>query len=116
MNINDFIIKDMAWTLRHFKDKIIEWENLPFQKRDENKDPYELAANAMLIVTKIGFGSCFSIDDFIECVENGEFIDDDGVGRWIDKEGHNLGYIRCDVNWLKNNKPEDAKFIMWYNK
>lgn len=30
MNINDFIIKDMAWTLRHFKDKIIEWENLPF--------------------------------------------------------------------------------------
>ena len=44
------------------------------------------------------------------------FIDDDGIGHWVDKEGNDLGYIRCNVNWLKSNQPKDAKFIMWYNK
>ena len=116
MEINNWIIEDVAWTLKNFKSRIMDWEELLYSERNEDEDPYLMAANAMLIVSKIGFGDCFLIDDFIECVEDGGFIDDDGTGHWVDKEGNDLGYICCNVNWLKSNQPKDAKFIMWYNK
>lgn len=116
MNINDWLIEDTAFTLKNFSQKFIEWERIPSWERDDSKDPYIMAANAMLIVIKKGFGDCFAIDDFIKNVECGGFIDYDGSGRWVDKEGNDLGYIRCDVEWLKQNKPENAEFIMWYNK
>ena len=64
--------------------------------------------------TEIAF--VFLIDDFIEDVEEGYFIDYDGSGCWVDDAGNRLGHIRCDVKWLRENQPADAKFIAWFNK
>lgn len=116
MKINDLLIEDIAWTLRNFTTKIKEWEETPSWERDYNEDPYKQAAHAMLIATKIGYGDCYPIDTFIENVKTGNFIDYDGSGFWVDFEGNKINRIICDVKWLKNNQPENARFIMWYNK
>ena len=116
MKINDLLIEDIAWTLKNFAIKIKEWEATPSWERNPNEDPYKQAAHAMLITAKIGYGDCYPIDTFIENVNDGSFIDDDGSGFWVDFEGNKISSIRCDANWLKQNKPENARFIMWYNK
>lgn len=116
MKINDLLIEDIAWTLRNFTAKIIDWEETSSWERDHNEDPYKQAAHAMLIATKIGYGDCYPIDTFIKEVRNGSFIDNDGSGSWVDFEGNKISSIKCDANWLKNNQPENARFIMWYNK
>ncbi len=118
LNINEWLIKDVAFTLKNFKTKIDEWEHASISERmkNEDKNPYLLAANAALITANHGFGDCFSIDDFIKMVEEGYLIDYDGIGRWVDFQGNELGKIHCDANWLKDNIPEEAKFVMWFNK
>ena len=116
IKIDNFLIKDITWTLKNFSIKIKEWEAIPIWDRNPDQDPYKQAAHAMLIAAKIGFGDCYPIDTFIERVKDGSFIDDDGNGSWVDFEGNKISSIRCDTEWLKNNKPENAKFIMWYNK
>jgi len=116
MKINEFVIDDIAYTLKYFTHKFVDWENTRIFDRDEKNNPYKLAANAALIVANRGFGTCFAIDDFISCVKDGFFIDDDGTGKWVDKDGNDLGYIKCDAKWLTDNVPAEAAFIMWYNK
>lgn len=116
MKINDFLIEDIAWTLKNFAIKIKEWETTPSWEHNPDEDPYKQAAHAMLITAKIGYGDCYPIDTFIKNVETGNFIDYDGSGFWVDFEGNTISRIRCDVEWLENNQPENAKFIMWYNK
>ena len=116
MKINDSLIEDITWTLKNFAIKIKEWETTPSWEHNPNKDPYKQAAHAMLITAKIGYGDCYPIDTFIEEVINGDFIDYDGSGFWVDSEGNKISSIKCDTNWLKQNKPENARFIMWYNK
>ena len=116
MKINDFLIEDIAWTLRNFTTKIKEWEDTHSWERNYNKDPYKQAAHAMLITTKIGFGDCYPIDMFIENVRDGNFIDYDGSGYFVNAEGNKISSIMCNVKWLQDNIPEDAKFIMWFNK
>ena len=116
MRINDFLIEEIAWTLRNFTTKIKEWEDTPFWGRNHNENPYKQAAHAMLITAKIGFGDCYPIDTFIEHVMDGSFIDDDGSGYFVNTEGNKISSIRCDTKWLQDHMPEDAKFIMWFNK
>lgn len=120
IKIDNFLIEDIMWTLKNFIPDIVEFQELPFSEQwaieKTDKDPIWQAAHAALINAKIGFGDCFSIDTFIRNVETGDFIDDDGSGSWVDFEGNKIGPISCDAEWLKQNKPENAKFIMWYNK
>lgn len=75
-------------------------------------------AEAILALTKIGFGEVYLIDEFIEDVRQGGITNYDGVGSWIDGNGNTLEHVNCNVEWLKNtkNRPEGAKFIAWFNK
>lgn len=116
IKIDNFLIKDITWTLKNFSIKIKEWEAIPIWERNPDQDPYKQAANAMLITAKIGFGDCYPIDTFIEHVRDGSFIDDDGSGYFVNAEGDKISSIICDAKWLQNHIPENAKFIMWYNK
>lgn len=115
-DINNFIIQDITWTLKNFAIKIKEWEATPIWERNPDQDPYKQAAHAMLITAKIGYGDCYPIDTFIERVMDGSFIDDDGSGYFVNAEGNKISSIICDTKWLQDHIPEDAKFIMWYNK
>lgn len=68
-----------------------------------------------------GYGEVFLIDDFIEEVKNGNFINYDGIGFFGDWNGevhrglYNKDRINCNVKWLKENR-KDYLFIFWYNK
>ena len=116
IKIDKWLIEDIAFTIGNFSERIKEWETKRWDPTYNEENPYILAANAALIVAKKGFGDCFLISDFIDCVNNGSFIDYDGTGYWADEEGNKLGCIYCDSEWLKKNQPEKAKFIIWYNK
>ena len=116
--ILDMTIEDVAWTIHNFKDDILEWENLDIHGKinNEDKNPYYKIANAALIVANKGFGDCYDINDFINQVKEKFFTNYDGTGRFVDKDGNDLGTINCDANWLCKHIPDDAAFIMWYNK
>ena len=118
--IDNFLIEDIKYTLKSFIPDIIQFLDLPYgeqwNREDTEEDSILQAAHAVLINAKIGYGQCFSIKHFIEDVETGGLIDYDGCGYWVNVEGNELGPISCNVEWLRNNKPKDAKFIMWYNK
>lgn len=120
MNNYNPLVEDLAWTLKNFKQKFEDFENLSKEKlweiENTSADPYWQAAQAVYILNKIGYGDCYYVDDFIERVEEGCFIEYDGIGSFVDDEGNKLSRIICDVKWLKENKPENCHFIMWYNK
>lgn len=49
-----------------------------------------------------GYGNIYSFEDFYNYVKNGDFIDYDGTGRFIDNNtGENIKTIRCDCDWLE---------------
>lgn len=78
-------------------------------------DLVEEYSTRMKLLFKLGDGSLFSFDEFINNVNVGCFDDDDGIGYIVDEEGNNLGQINCSVNWLKSHK-KDNHYIVWYNK
>ena len=64
-----------------------------------------------------GYGTILSFDEFYECVKTGLFSDYDGTGYFIDNEtGEKVKPLTCNYKWLKNNKPENSDYIMWFNK
>lgn len=79
-----------------------------------------LLARAKELQEAQGYGDVFLIDDFIEQVRCGCFINYDGIGffgDWngeIDREFYN-DMINCDVEWLEKNR-KDYLFIYWYNR
>lgn len=88
----------------------------------ENGDTYydeektlELFSSAMRVLFKRGFGDVFTVDNFIGAVSGGGFIDYDGRGYFATIDGTEEKEIRCDVEWLKNNRG-DYPFVIWYNK
>lgn len=63
------------------------------------------------------YGDIMSFEEFLYAVRHGGFIDYDGQGYFIDDTtGEEIKGIRCDVEWLINNKPENSNHIMWFNK
>ena len=83
-------------------------------------DKEKLLARAKELQKAQGYGEVFLIDDFIEEVRQGCFINYDGIGffgDWngeIDREFYN-DMINCNVEWLEKNR-KDYLFIFWYNK
>ena len=83
-------------------------------------DKEKLLARAKELQKAQGYGDVFLIDDFIENVRHGCFINYDGIGffgDWngeIEKDFYN-DMINCNVEWLEKNR-KDYLFIFWYNK
>lgn len=107
IEITEYLIDDVAWTIRNFSSDSIDFDSQELARK---------IANAALIVAQRGFGDCFPLDRFYECVKDGFFIDYDGTGYWVDTQGNELGKIRCDYDWLMKNQPKTAAFVMWFNK
>jgi hypothetical protein len=84
-------------------------------------DKEKLLARAKELQKAQGFGNVFLIDDFIEEIKNGCFINYDGIGvfgNWngaIEVKDFFTSVINCDVKWLEENR-KDYLFIFWYNK
>jgi len=56
----------------------------------------------------------YTLEDFIDCVKSGGFIDDDGFGHPVKDDKMNM-----DI-WVKPSRleeiPADATHIVWYNR
>ena len=84
-------------------------------------DKEKLLARAKELQKAQGYGNVFLIDDFIEAVRQGYFINYDGIGffgDWngeVQRELYNKDMINCNVEWLEENR-KDYLFIYWYNK
>lgn len=100
--IDKYTIEDMAWTAKIFFPDLCDLE--PDEKLLK-------CMRALLIVAKVGYGQCYSVKDFISYVEQGYFIPDDGTGYFCDKDGKEI----CGV-WSSEKVPENAEFVMWFNK
>ena len=61
-------------------------------------------------------GDIMPFEDFYKSVKCGGFIDYDGGGDFMTFDGEKVGEVKCDIDWLKKNKPENAPFVVWYNK
>lgn len=111
--MNKWLVEDVAWTLKNFQDKIVKWEEeCKNHYMDFEDSPYIDAARAALIVADEGFGDCYPIDDFKKAVKGNTFTTYDGIGVVVDEDGNKIEHF----NWRTQEIPDNAKFVMWYNK
>ena len=111
--MNKWLVEDVAWTLKNFQNKIVKWEEQERAYYGRFKDsPYMDAARAALIVANKGFGDCYPIDDFKDAVKDSTFTAYDGTGVVVDEDGNEIERF----NWRTQEIPDNAKFVMWFNK
>lgn len=110
--MNKWLVEDIAWTLKNFQNKIVKWEQEKTYLDHFEDSPYMDAARAALIVADKGFGDCYPIDDFKDAVKNSTFTTCDGTGVVVDEDGNKIEHF----NWSTQKIPDNAKFVMWYNK
>ena len=100
-------VEDMAWTFSHFFPEIGE------EMYDANKcqwaPEFLKCMKALAIVARYDFGDCYNIDDFMEEVRTGMFTSYDGDGYFYDGEGNQVGNVWDSI-------PENAEFVLWFNK
>ena len=61
------------------------------------------------------FGDVMSLEEFIECVKDGGFIDYDGYGSYVkDGKETNITILPSDVKY--NNIRKEFNTIIWYNR
>jgi hypothetical protein len=113
MEINKWIIEDVAWTLRQFFRDFKECEEI---NSNEAEILFNKAAHAALINAKHKCGMCMTYENFYDSVFFGGLIDYDGFGYFVDNEGNKIKDVYCDCDWLNENRPENCNFVMWYNK
>lgn len=65
--------------------------------------------------TKLPNGHIMSVDHFIELVEEGSIIDDDGSGAFADWCANKHDAVWCDVEWLQEHRG-NYPFVIWYNR
>ena len=103
-------VEDMAWTFGNFYPEFTE-KMYHTTNWDTEWDPEFLKCmKALAIVAKYGFGDCYSLDDFMEEVRAGMFTPYDGDGYFYDGEGNQVGNV-----W-DSYIPENAEFVLWFNK
>ena len=56
------------------------------------------------------------IEKFLDYVECGCFIDDDGTGDFIDDEANEIGEVYCNPSLIKDKINAGIHYVLWYNK
>ncbi len=108
--------EDLAWFLRRFIQDVAENTVEHSIDYDDKRRLAKEYAHRINLWMCYGYGEIFSFEEFYKCVETGSFIDYDGTGCFIDNEtGEEVKTLRCN-DWLKENKPENSDYIMWFNK
>ena len=101
--------------MEQYMKKIRSLQESGKQDYSEEEKALELFSSAMRILFRQGYGAVFTVDNFIESVSHGSFIDYDGIGYFCTIDGKEKQEIRCDEKWLKKNRG-DYPFVLWYNK
>lgn len=113
---------DLTWEigvlLNDYADRIkpLETEKFDYEKYHQNEALEELYAKAIELNCKKGYGLIMPIDTCVDWVIRGGINDYDGSGDLLDKDGEEIGYMRCDESFLQKAKENGACFVAWYNK
>ena len=97
-----------------------EWERRSREFKEWLNSP-EFAAHIQKckeeIEQKIGYGDCFTIDEFIEEIQQGSINGYDGIGYFYDaiQDQETNIPVRMDPRWLKEHGLWFTH-VMWYNK
>ena len=83
---------------------------------EERRNLKDLYAQAIILNIKHGYGLFYPIDDFIDDVNGGGYIDYDGTAVLLDADGNRIKYGCCDVRFLEDAKAEGAVYVAWFNK
>lgn len=119
--LNNFTIRDMAWSLKNFIPSIEDYEKEYSYSIYEpiEQTPYYEAAQALAIIHEKQGGDIYPIHVFIKHAVLGYFTDYDGVGEWVNEQGERIAYWSFtnmgSVEYEKM-KNKGAKYIIWYNK
>jgi hypothetical protein len=89
----------------------VDWNDF-----DGEKKLKDLYAQAMILNVQHGYGLFYPIDDFMEEVCGGFYIDSDGSAKLLDGEGNFIRYTRCDLRELEKAKVDGAVYVAWFNK
>lgn len=81
----------------------------------EYEDMEKLYAQAIRLQCKRTYGYIMTVDDFIEDVASGSYMDYDGIGEFMTYSGEEGETIRCNCSWLEKNR-KDYSFVFWCNK
>lgn len=92
------------------KSKLNEFD---FNGQKHLKDLY---AQAIILNLRHGLGIFYPIDDFIDEVRDGGIIAYDGTGYLINSEGQRMGYARCNVQFLEEEKANGTAYVAWFHK
>ena len=107
--IHAFAPEDMAWTFSNFYP---QFADLMYDDNTDNWKPEFLSCmKALAIVAENGLGDCYSLDAFIDSMDVGMFTPYDGDGDYLDENGNAI----CGI-WTVHKPPENAKYVMWFNK
>ena len=106
---------DIGLIMEQYMKKIRSLQESGNPDYSEEEKALELFSSAMRILFRQGYGAVFTVDNFIESVSHGSFIDYDGIGYFCTIDGKEKQEIRCDEKWLKKNRG-DYPFVLWYNK
>ena len=108
---------DLKWKLGVLLDRYAsrasKLDTYDFESQCKLKNLY---SQAILLNTKMGFGIFYPIDDFIEGVRCGSYVDYDGSAELLDTDGNKIGYGRCNVEFLERAKANGAVYVAWFNK
>jgi hypothetical protein len=111
-------IKDNLWTANGNMDKPFEkyWEFIKSEKQQMAKLDRE---RRMIMTYELSdlpdYGDVMPLKEFIECVNDGGFIDYDGFGCYVkDGKETNIWIYPSDVKY--NSIRPDFDTIIWYNR
>ena len=106
---------DNTWEIisiiEHYNESIKNLES--FSK--EAEELQKIYTQALRKQCKADYGYVMTVDDFIQSVEDGYFVDYDGSGVFADWEGNRKEHLCCDAGWLRENR-KDYPFVKWFNK
>ena len=77
------------------------------------RELYAQAFKLLFFKEDISYGDIFLIKDFVRSALAGYFIPYDGTGYYADFNGNEIG----NINWDNpSDYPEEAVYVIWYNK
>lgn len=62
------------------------------------------------------YGDHMSMEEFVECVRSGGFIDDDGFAHYATETHLIQGPTVCPSEILQGNYHRSATHVVWYNR
>ena len=104
MKITDSMVENIAWCIyQSYEEDDMKFDS-PSPKAKE-------CAHQIAIIAKYGYGDCFTVEEFCEVVDCGGFNSYDGDGIFVDENGNELSGV-----WEDKEIPENAKYVLWFNK